>query len=214
MSLKRHIYSKRSQICHYNYVKESLDHGQILLHVDYAKPYTISQQNETQNAYFGNCTFSIFTACYYTKPLDNGGLKEDSILVVNKCKEHNRAAASKCLKKVVERAEEINVAKYDKIIVWRHGCSPQFRSRFVFRLLRKNFIDGVELTGNYNEKSHGKIPFDGIGGTVKNISFRQVKSGFVTINSPFEFHQAILKVVPSIRSVYLPDTDVRFSVRQ
>ena len=43
---------------------------------------------------------------------------------------------------------------------------------------------------------------------MKNIIFRKVKSGFVTIDSPFEFHQAILKFVPSIKSVYLPDTNV------
>ena len=49
---------------------------------------------------------------------------------------------------------------------------------------------------------------DGVRETVKNIIFRKVRSGFVTIDSPFEFHQAILKVVPSIKSVYLPDTDV------
>ena len=49
---------------------------------------------------------------------------------------------------------------------------------------------------------------DGVGGTVEKIIFRNVKSGFVTIDSPFEFHQAILKFVPSIKSVYLPDTDV------
>ena len=54
-----------------------------------------------------------------------------------------------------------------------------------------------------------KVPWTvGVGGTVKNIIFRKVRSGFVTIDSPFEFHQAILKVVPSIKSVYLPDTDV------
>ena len=58
------------------------------------------------------------------------------------------------------------------------------------------------------QRSHGKGPMDGVGGTVKNIIFRKVKSGFVTIDSPFEFHQAILKFVPSIKSVYLPDTDV------
>ena len=49
---------------------------------------------------------------------------------------------------------------------------------------------------------------DGVGGTVKNIIFRKVKSGFVTIDSPFEFHQAILKFVPSIKRVYLSDTNV------
>ena len=49
---------------------------------------------------------------------------------------------------------------------------------------------------------------DGVRGTVKNIIFRKVKLGFVTIDSPFEFHQAILKFFTSIKSVYLPDTDV------
>ena len=39
VSLKRHIYSKRFQNRHYNHVKESLDHGQILVHVDYAESY-------------------------------------------------------------------------------------------------------------------------------------------------------------------------------
>ena len=49
---------------------------------------------------------------------------------------------------------------------------------------------------------------DGVGGAVKNIIFRKVKSGFVTLDSPFEFHQAILIFDPSIKRVYLPDIDV------
>ena len=53
-----------------------------------------------------------------------------------------------------------------------------------------------------------KKAMERVGGTVKNIIFCKVKSGFVMIDSPFEFHQAILKFVPSIKSVYLPDTDV------
>ena len=92
VSLKRHIYSKRSQNRHYNHVKESLDHGKILVHVDYAESYKNSQQNEIQSAYFRNSTFSIFTACCYTKSLDNGGLRKDSIVVVNDSEEHNRSA--------------------------------------------------------------------------------------------------------------------------
>ena len=78
----------------------------------------------------------------------------------------------------------------------------------MFRLLTKDLFDGVELTWNRNEKSHGKCLMDGVAGTVKNIIFRKVKSGFVTFDSPFEFHQAILKFFPLIKSVYLPDTDV------
>ena len=148
VSLKRHLF-KGSQNRHYNHVKESLDHGQILLHVECAESYKNSQQNEIQSAYLGNSTFSIFAACCYTKWLDNGGLKKDSVVLVNDSKEHNRAAALTCLKKVVEKAEEINLAKYDKIIVWSDGCSAQFRSRFVFCLLTEYLFDGFELMWNF-----------------------------------------------------------------
>ena len=57
---------------------------------------------------------------------------------------------------MVEKAEEINVAKYG---VWSDGCSAQFCSRFVFRLLTEDLFDGVELTWSYNEKSHGRVPW-------------------------------------------------------
>ena len=105
-----------------------------------------------------------------------------------------------------KKAEEINVAKY-KIIVWSDGCFARFRSRFVFHLLTKNFFwfrAHVEL----QQKSHGKGLMDGVGRTVKNIIFCKVKSGFVTIDSPFQFHQTILKFVLSVKSVYVPDADV------
>ena len=52
VTLKSHIYAKRAQNRHYNLVKESLGHGQILAHVDYAESYKNSQQNEIQSAYF------------------------------------------------------------------------------------------------------------------------------------------------------------------
>ena len=49
---------------------------------------------------------------------------------------------------------------------------------------------------------------DGVSGTVKNIIFRKVQSDFVTIIAPLEFHQAVLKFVPWIHTVYLADADV------
>ena len=45
---------------------------------------------------------------------------------------------------------------------------------------------------------------DGVGGTVKNMVFRSVKSGRAVINSPKEFAEHANEVVPSISSLYLP----------
>ena len=44
--LKKHIYSKRVQNREYNRIKESLDHCEILVHVDYAESYKNVHQNE------------------------------------------------------------------------------------------------------------------------------------------------------------------------
>ena len=111
--LKKHIYSKSVQNREYNRIKESLDHSEILVHVDYAKSYKNVQQNEIQNTYFGNSIFSIFTTCCYTKPLiDNGdGLKKDLVVVISGSKDHNRIAALTCLKKVIEEVERVNAVK-------------------------------------------------------------------------------------------------------
>ena len=174
--LKKHIYSKRVQNREYNSIKESLDQGEILVHVDYAESYKNVQQNEIQSAYFGNSIFSIFTACCYTKSLiDNGdGLKKDSVVVISESKDHNRIAALTCLKKVIEEVERVNAVKYTKVVVWSDGCAAQFRSRFVFRLLTDRFFEEIKLSWFYNEKSHGKGSMDGVGGTVKSKSKRWI----------------------------------------
>ena len=85
--------------------------------------YKNVHKNEIQSAYFGNCTFIIFTA-WYTRSLDDmNDPKKDPIIVVSLSKEHNGIVSLTCLKKVIEKAERINVAKYNKIKVWSDGCS-------------------------------------------------------------------------------------------
>ena len=55
----------------------------------------------------------------------------------------------------------------------------------------------------YNERHHGKGPMDSVGGTVKNVVFRKVKSGKVTIYSPEQFTEAVQKFITAIHSIYL-----------
>ena len=66
----------------------------------------------------------------------------------------------------------------------------QFKFRYIFKLLAS------------------KGPMDGIGGTVKNVILRRVKSGQLVVHSPFEFFDAMTKFVLLIHSVYLPENIV------
>ena len=91
--------------------------------------------------------------------------------------------------------------------MWIDGCATQFRSRFVFKL-HANYRRDLQLEWNYNETHHGKGPMDGIGGTIKNVVFRQVKSGRVIINSAEEFSVAANKFVPSIATLFQKEKDL------
>ena len=128
-------------------------------------------------------------------------MEKDSVVVISENKDHNQIAGLTCLKKVIQEVERINAVKYTKVVVWSDGCAAQFRSHFVFRLLTDRFFEGIKLSWFYNEKSHRKGLMDGVGGTVKNVVFRKVKSGFLIIDSPFEFYQAVKNYVPAIKCV-------------
>ena len=49
---------------------------------------------------------------------------------------------------------------------------------------------------------------DGVGGTIKNLVFRAVKSGKISVRDPEEFVKAANDIVPSIRSIYMPIVDM------
>ena len=83
----------------------------------------------------------------------------------------------------------------------------QLRSWFVFQILAGTILPNKSLMWLYNEHHHGKDPMDGVGGTVKNVIFRKVKSGQVVIYSTQEFSEAVKTLVPAIHAVYLPENE-------
>ena len=83
----------------------------------------------------------------------------------------------------------------------------QLKSWFVFQILAGTILPNKSLMWLYNEHHHGKDPMDGVGGTVKNVIFRKVKSGQVVIYSTQEFSEAVKTLVPAIHAVYLPENE-------
>ena len=62
----------------------------------------------------------------------------------------------------------------------------------------------MSLCWFYNEEHNDKVPKDDVGGTIKTIIFRKVKSGQIVVHTPKEFSDATMKFVPSIITVFLP----------
>ena len=203
--LKEHIHIKRRQVSAYQDMKASLGPNDLMVQVDFAESYKNDQQDAIQSAYFGNQCFSIFTACCYVNV--EGVIKNQSVVILTERSEHDRVASMSCLQKVVEEIELKNGKSYENLYVWSDGMGAQFRSRFVFQILACAIFQDKHLVWCYNESHHGKGPMDGVGGTVKNIIFRKVKSGKFVILSPQEFAEAVKKSGPAIHAVYLPESE-------
>ena len=102
---------------------------------------------------------------------------------------------------------EEKIKPIKKVIVWSDGMAAQFCSRFVF-MLRSTIDHAIDLEWHYNEAHHGKGLMDRVGGTIKNLVFRAVKSGKISVRDPEEFVKAANDIVPSIRSIYMPIVDM------
>ena len=106
----------------------------MLVHVDFAESYRNDQQNEIQNAYFGNQSFSLFTSCCYFEGVTNE-IRNKSVVVLTENSDHNRITSMSCLKKVFD-TEEMECGKsFTSVALWSDGMGTQFRSRFIFQVL-------------------------------------------------------------------------------
>ena len=199
--LKSHIYRKRKQVMALESAKRNLSRDEILIHCDFSQSYKNNEQDEIQSAYFGYESFSLFTSCVYYKDKDDE-LKTMPITVTTEGNEHSRQTSFSCLQKVIEHVQERLGVSLSNIIIWSDGCCSQFRSRFVAYFLA-NFQLDVNIEWNYSEAHHGKGPMDGIGGTVKNIVFKEVKSGRLSVDTPEEFATAANRLC-KVHSLYLP----------
>ena len=138
-------------------MKENIEPGTAIIHVDYSESYRNKQQDEIQSAYFGQTSFSIFTACVYHKA-NNGAdtVVKRPMTIISESSDHSRIASMSCIHMIIEEIEK--TMDLSKVIVWSDGCGAQFRSRFVFKFLSSYRTDLI-IEWNYNEAHHGKGPW-------------------------------------------------------
>ena len=203
VDLKEHIHIKRRQVSPYRDMKTSLGPNDLMVQVDFAESYKNDQQDAIQSDYFGNQCFSIFTACCYVNV--EGIIKNQNVVIFTERSEHDRVTSMSCLQKVVEEIELKNGKNHENLYVWSDGMEAQFWSRFVFQILACAILQEKHLVWCYNQRHQGKGPMDGVGGTVRSLNSRKMKSGKVVIYSPQEFAEAVKKFVPAIHAVYLPE---------
>ena len=133
--LKEHIFTKRQQQSKISYLKVNIKVNEVLIHLDYSKSYKRQDQNEIQSAYFGQASFSLFTACAYYRCGKTNEIKTMPTTITSEASDKSRMASITCVKKVMDHVLSKIVNKIDMVYIVSDGCASQFRSKFVFKLL-------------------------------------------------------------------------------
>ena len=118
---------------------------------------------------------NLIRACYYHK-FAGCEVRKYPQTVTSESREHSRTAASYVCEQIdTVHGNKNSAGSTKQVIVWSDGMGTQFHSKFLFILLSK-FNWTKSLKWHYNEARCGKGPMDGVGGTLKNLVFRAVKS--------------------------------------
>ena len=97
--LKEHIFTKRQQQSKISYLKANIKVNEVLIHLDYSENYKSQDQNEIQSAYFGQASFSLFTACHYYRCSETSKIKTMPTTITSEASDKSRMASITCVKK-------------------------------------------------------------------------------------------------------------------
>ena len=172
--LRPHSFIASEQASFYAMCKSSLQPEEILATADFSENYSFVLQDAAQGFHWNNSQATIhpFVAYY----LDSGEVCHLSYVIISDCLHHDTVAVylfQKCFIALLKSyLPEILHPK--KRMYFSDGAASQYKNR-------KNFLNlcchrddfGISAEWHFSATSHGKGACDGLGGTVKRMTFHQ-----------------------------------------
>ena len=132
----------------------------------------------------------------------------ENVRVTTEANDHSRRETMSCWRKVLSYVRKKYRLEQSLILrFWSDDCSGQFRSTFAFFLLSRFELEHT-IFWYYNERHHRKGPMGGVGGTIKQRVFHDVKSGKVSITNVEHFAAHADAILNGIKSLYMPTDEV------
>ena len=190
-------------------LKEVLPHDHAAVHMDYAENWSTSFMHEIQSAFFGKDQLTLHPMVVYHREREDDlqeELRTSSFVGVSEVIQHSFPTTLAFLKKLVPHIKTL-VPDLSHLHVITDSPSSQYRNRFTCGLLERpdELMPGIRLTWNWLEAGHGKGPCDGLGGAVKGLADRVVK----TAGSIQDADEFVEHVAPQTKKITLLRTTRR-----
>ena len=118
-NLKSHIFNKRQQHSPYVNIRENLMKRELLINLDFSENYSNRNQNEIQSAYFGNNSFSLFTACAFYN--NQGKTEKVSVTITTEGSDKSRVTSISCVDFLIQFLRSKIEKEIDTIHIFSDG---------------------------------------------------------------------------------------------
>lgn len=196
--LKSHHFIAKQQAAYVSSRKETLQRGEVLVHMDFSENYAFVAQDAAQSFHFNNNQCSVHPVVYYYRD-EQMQLKHKSLVVLSDCLHHDTSAVYLAQKIVIDHIK--STCFVEKVIYVTDGAAQQYKNRFQFvNLMWHEEEFGLKAEWHFFATAHGKGACDGIGAILKRGARRaslQITSGepILTPDALFQWAKRNLKQI-------------------
>ena len=173
LDMPRHIFDYQWQGEQFQNCLDTLDPGEVLMVVDFAKNFQLYRQREIQNAYFNRNSATLHPVImYYHCPKGCGEVVVDEFMCVSPDLLHDSHAVHTYIRKAIDHLQNYNIAT-NKLFIFSDNCASQYKSCKAFEKLHNM---GIPTEWHYFGSGHGKSRADGWTGRFKMKADNAIRS--------------------------------------
>jgi hypothetical protein len=207
VEFKQHAFTASAQSSHFDEDMKNLQNDTALMVQDFSENFSCIPQNEIQQAFYTRASFTLFTVCVYVCQGEEKTPK--SYGIISDSKHHDKVAVNGFMNEIFKEIQEQH-PHIKNVIIWSDGAPSHFKNAFsLTNLSRLQQMFGFEkLSWNFHASSHGKSQVDGIGGSIKAMVDRRVKSHKLTIKTAFQFFEHAQKICTAFNIRYVSEATI------
>lgn len=207
--LKLHDLISKMQSAFFKEKRLSIQPGEIVIGGDFSENYTPVVQDAVQSHHWNKQGTTIHPWIVYYN--DEGQISSKSFAMISDRIIHDPAAINLFQKVLINYIiGDLNI-QVNKIFYFTDGCPNQYKccKNFVNLLYHKADF-GVDAEWHFFATSHGKGPYDGIGGTIKRLacqeSLRRPKEG--QIQTPKDLYNFCSENITGIKTFFISNSEI------
>ena len=117
---------------------------------------------------------------------EESGLKLIPTAIISNEVTHEQNIVYHCNQKVIQMAQDKINQVIKTVHIWSDGCASQSRSKYVF-WAPSFYLACSKVFWDYGDTHHFKGPHDGIGGTIKQCVYNDVRESKVILRDAKHF---------------------------